>query len=100
LEELPGLEQIYQEYRSDTLKIFAINRDVDLADVQFIRNSLGLTFDMLRGKGTSVSSDYHLRGVPTTLIVDRTGKVFYFKEGYSGASDLDKIRQKLNQLFQ
>jgi peroxiredoxin len=97
--ELPGLEQIYKEYESDTLKIFAINRDDDLAQIQFVRNDLRLTFDLLRGKDASVSSDYHLRGVPTTLIVDRTGRVHYFKEGYKGASDLDKFREKLNELF-
>ncbi|KPL00074.1 MAG: hypothetical protein AMJ90_08850 [candidate division Zixibacteria bacterium SM23_73_2] len=97
--ELPGLEQIYQEYKSDTLKIFAINRYDELSTIQFIRNKLKLTFDLLRGKGTSVSTDYHLLGTPYTFIVDQTGKVYYYKMGYGGASDLDKFRQKLNELY-
>lgn len=100
MQELPGLEQIYQEYSSDTLKIFAIDPYDELSTIQLARNNLGLTFDLLRGKGTSVASDYNIHAYPTTLIVDRTGKVYYFKVGYGGASDLAIIRQKLNQLFQ
>jgi len=94
------LEQIYQEYSSDTLKIFAINPFDELSDIQLVKNELGLTFNLLRGKGTSVATNYHITDYPTTLIVDRTGKVYYYRVGYSGGSDLAKIRQELNQLFQ
>jgi len=93
------LEQIYQEYLPDTLKIFAIDPLDELSDIQLTRNELGLTFNLLRGKGSKVATDYHITDYPTTLIVDRTGKVHYYKEGFSGGSDLARIRQELNQLF-
>ena len=100
MQELPGLEQIYQEYIPDTLRIFAVNTLEDLLTIAWVRSQLGLTFALLKGQGTSVVFDYHISGVPFTLIVDRTGRVYYYKLGYTGGVDLITIRQKLNQLFQ
>jgi thiol-disulfide isomerase/thioredoxin len=96
---LSGLEDIYKDYPIDTLKIFAIDPLDELSEIQYAKNSLGLTFDLLRGKGSSVVYDYHLSTYPTTMIIDRTGKVYYRKEGYSGGIDFNSIRLKLNQLF-
>jgi len=94
-----GLEEIYKDYYSNTLKIFAIDPLDELSEIQSVKNSLGLTFDLLRGKGSSVAYDYHISTYPTTMIIDRTGKVYYYKVGYSAGVDLNNIRQKLNQLF-
>ena len=99
MELLSDLQQIYRDYSLDTLKIFAIDPSDEFAYIQFVKNSLGLTFDLLRGKGFSVVYDYHISTYPTTMIIDRTGKVYYYKVGYSAGVDLNNIRQKLNQLF-
>jgi thiol-disulfide isomerase/thioredoxin len=102
--ELPYLQQLYSEYSSDSLKLFALNyRDLDGFDIiSQTRNDLGLSFTLLKDIGGTVKSDYKPLGTPLTIIIDRSGKIHYYMLGFE-QSKADQImavfRQKLNELF-
>lgn len=102
--ELPYLQQLYSEYSADSLKLFGINYEDGLEIIQQKRTELGLGFTLLRGAGTPVKTDYGIIGTPVTIIIDRSGKIYYYRLGFS--DQVDKIqqemtlyRQKLNELF-
>lgn len=104
--ELPCLQQLYTEYSLDGLKIFGINYEDDFDIIRQKRNELRLTFILLKGFGTTVKSDFEVIGTPVTLIIDRSGKIYYYKLGFYRPEEQDKIkkemdkwRQKLNELF-
>lgn len=102
--ELPCLQQLYSEYSSDSLKLFGINYEDSLDVIQQKRTELGLGFTLLRGAGTTVKSDFGIVGTPVTIIIDRNGKIYYYKLGFTDQADkiqqeMTIFRQKLNELF-
>jgi thiol-disulfide isomerase/thioredoxin len=104
MEELPYLQLLYTEYSSDSLKIFGINYEDDFDIIQQKRNELRLTFILLKGSDTTVKSDFEVTGTPVTIIIDRSGKIYYYRLGFSDKPDeiqniMNTFRQKLNEVF-
>jgi thiol-disulfide isomerase/thioredoxin len=104
LVELPYLQELYSEYASDSLKILGINYEDDFDIIEQKRNELGLTFFLLKGVESTVKSDLEITGTPVTIILDRSGKIHYYKLGFSDQPDriqqqMSIFRQKLNELF-
>jgi len=102
--ELPYLQQLYTEYSSDSLKIFGINYEDAFDIIRQKRGELELTFILLKGADTTVKSDFELIGTPVTIIIDRSGEIYYYKLGFSDKPDeiqniMNIFRQKLNELF-
>jgi thiol-disulfide isomerase/thioredoxin len=103
MEELPHLQEIYTEYRSDSLIIFGINYGGDFGQEGFdvirrIRDEKQLDFILLKGAGTDVKSDYGVTSTPVTIILDRGGKIYYYIVGFYSPLP-GKLRQKLDELF-
>ncbi|HVP35546.1 MAG TPA: redoxin domain-containing protein, partial [Terriglobales bacterium] len=102
--ELPYLQQLYSEYSSDTLELFALDYlDADGFDIiSQTRSNLGLSFTLLKDAGGTVKSVYNPLGTPLTIIIDRSGKIHYYALGFE-QSKADQImgvyRQELNELF-
>ncbi len=102
--ELPYLQLLYSEYSSDSLQVFGINYEDDFDIIRQKRSELGLAFTLLKGFGASVKGDFEVIGTPVTIIIDRSGKIYYYKLGFTDDLDkikkeMDKFRQKLNELF-
>ena len=103
MKELPHLQDIYDEYLSDTLIIFGINYGGNFGQEGFdvirrIRDEKELDFILLKGVGTDVKSDYQVTGTPVTIILDRGGKIYFYADVW-GSSLPGKLRQKLDELF-
>ena len=102
--ELPYLQQLYTEYASDSLKIMALNYEDDFDVISQKRNELDLNFVLLKDEGGAVKSDFGVVGTPVTMIIDRSGKIFYYVLGFPDEPDriekeMLKYREKLNEIF-
>lgn len=83
--EMPSMEKLYQAYRDRGLTILAISNDVSGKSVvePFVRDR-GLTFPILLDPEGGVFLQYGVRGLPTSYVVDRKGRVV---SGEIGARD-------------
>ena len=75
--EMPSLEKLYQANREAGLVILAVNttyQDSEAEAAAFVAE-YGLTFPVPLDRTGAVSRAYLLRGLPTTLFVDRAGVV-------------------------
>ncbi len=104
LVELPYLQQLDSTYSSDSLKIFALNYQDDFDKIQEKRNELGLTYTLLKDIGGAVKTDFGVTSTPVTIILDRSGKIYYYKVGFSDRPDkieqtMTIFKQKLDELF-
>lgn len=102
--ELPYLQYLHDEYSSDSLKIFALNYEDDFDFIRQKRSEFDLDFILLRDVGGAVKTGYKLPGTPVTIILDRSGKIYHYKLGFSDQPDkiqkiMDKFRANLNELF-
>lgn len=74
--EMPLLQQ-YGERYSDDLVILAVNNGEPADQVEVFVRELDLTLPVLLDPEEAVTQLYRVRGFPTTLFIDRNGKIRY-----------------------
>jgi peroxiredoxin len=98
--EMPHLNRIADKYRSSGLVLLGINVDDDARNAADLAAKLGVKFPVLFDTDKKVSKLYDLNSMPSTLVIDRNGRVRYLHRGYQdGYEDLyDKqIRDLLKE---
>lgn len=74
--EMPAIERLYRKYKARGLEIVAVSLDQGGAEeVRAFAGKLGLTFPILLDPGHEARALYKVRGLPTTYLVDRKGRV-------------------------
>ena len=69
------IQPVYRRYRDQGLVILAVNVRQDRATAERFINKLGICYDILLDLDGSVARAYGVSGLPTTFIVDRTGRL-------------------------
>ena len=98
--EMPHLNRIADKYRSSGLVLLGVNVDDDVKNASDVAGKLGVKFPVLLDTDKKVSRLYDLNSMPSTLVIDRSGRVRYLHRGYQdGYEDLyDKqIRDLLKE---
>lgn len=77
--EIPSMERLYQQVKAEGFKVIAINQMEDADDVFAFTGQLAIdpTFEILFDSTSEVSQDYAVRGLPTTYLIDKKGKIRY-----------------------
>jgi peroxiredoxin len=74
--EMPGIEQVYREFRSKGFAVLAVSSDPEGAAVtRPYRDSLGLTFTIAHDPEMLVGRLYGVRSLPVTFMVNREGVI-------------------------
>lgn len=81
-EEMPHLSRLYEKYRASGFTVLAINIDEDPGKAARLAQQLGMRFPVLLDTGKQVSRTYDLSAMPSTVLVDRDGRVRYVHRGY------------------
>ena len=96
----PALNKLYEKYRSSGFVLLGVNVDDDTRQAAGVADKLGVKFPVLPDADKRVSRQYDLSAMPSTVLIDRDGKVRYLHRGYqSGYEDTyDKqIRELLKE---
>ena len=77
--ELPSMEALYQTFKDDDFTILAINQWETPDHVFAYMGQLDVfpNFPILFDRDSSVSQAYSVKGLPTTVLIDRRGRVVY-----------------------
>jgi thiol-disulfide isomerase/thioredoxin len=95
-ESLPFYEELNKRYGSQGLQILAVSVDDEVTDAsEFVANKK-FSFQFLWDKNRELSKRLKLQAVPTTLILDRNGKVLYREQGFVKSTKV-KIEQELSK---
>jgi len=75
-EEAPALKQVYDKYR-DRFELYAVNvtRQDRMADVRAFVKQNGFKFPVLLDKEGKAAEMYRILFVPTSFLIDRSGKL-------------------------
>ena len=80
--EAPGLEQTSKSYRDRGVRFLGVDeRDNDAAGRAFV-DEFGLTYPSADDPAGSLADDYEIFGMPTTFIIDASGRIRYRFIGY------------------
>lgn len=79
IREMPSMERLHLQVDADNFKVIAVNQMEDADEVFAFTGQLEVdpTFEILFDTTSSVSQDYAVRGLPTTYLIDKKGKIRY-----------------------
>ncbi len=99
VEELPSLESAWQRYRQQGLVVLAVSdEETDVVTSFLERLPTDITFPLLIDRDMKSGNRWKIRGLPTTVIIDRSGDVYWRAEGQLDFSALD-VNEKLLALL-
>jgi peroxiredoxin len=81
-QEMPQLDRLYQKYKSSGFVLLGVNVDEDVLKATDVAAKLGVSFPVLLDTDKAVSKLYDLSTMPSTVLIDRDGKVRYVHRGY------------------
>ena len=97
-QEMPHLNRLYDKYKASGFVLLGVNVDDDAGNAQAVATKLGVRFPVLLDSDKLVSKLYDLSTMPSTVLIDRDGKVRFVHRGYlSGYEDVyeKQIRELL-----
>jgi peroxiredoxin len=92
-QEMPLLNQMYQKYQASGFTLLGVNVDDDSKNAATVVGKLGVSFPVLLDSEKKVSKLYDLNSMPSTLIIDRDGRVRYVHRGYQSGYEATYEKQ-------
>ncbi|MEO8310058.1 MAG: TlpA disulfide reductase family protein [Caldimonas sp.] len=97
-QEMPQLNRLYEKYKSSGFMLLGVNVDDDVAKAAEVAAKLGVTFPVLLDTEKTVSKLYDLSTMPSTVLIDREGKVRYVHRGYLAGYE-DNYEKQIRELL-
>lgn len=85
-EEIPHLNKLHEAFDPYDFELLGINLDEDQSKAIHLAKKLDVNFPVLFDENKDVSKSFDIKAMPTTIIIDRAGKIRHvnrgFKKGY------------------
>ena len=75
MKEMPEVQATFEQYKSQSFQVVAVNFGESNATAQTIVDRFGLTFPVLMDRRGNVAADYRVLGLPLSFFVDGKGVV-------------------------
>jgi cytochrome c biogenesis protein CcmG/thiol:disulfide interchange protein DsbE len=96
-EEAEDLQAVYEQYKDKGVVFLGVNwTDIEGDALNYLKR-FGITFANGPDLGTKIGPLYRLTGVPETYVIDREGKVQYFKASPISVAELSGVIDRLLQ---
>jgi peroxiredoxin len=92
-QEMPHMNRLYEKYRASGFVLLGVNVDEDPKNAASVAAKLGVRFPVLLDTDKKVSKLYELATMPSTVIIDRDGRVRYVHRGYLDGAELTYEKQ-------
>jgi peroxiredoxin len=99
-QEMPLLESIYKKYNKMGFTLIGVNVEPDSNAANEWLKATPVSFPILYDKDSKVSKLYDVAGMPSTVIIDRSGKLRKLHRGYKPGDEneyLDSIRALIRE---
>ena len=80
--EMPVLQTFHSKYKSLGVSVWGVNVEQENQAGRDFLADLDLSFPIFFDSSNKISASYQVEAMPTTVIVDRSGKVRYVFRGY------------------
>ena len=92
-EEMPRLDTLYQKYRKSGFVLLGVNVDDDPRTALATAAKLNVSFPVLLDTDKKVSKLYDLNTMPSTVVIDRDGKMRFLTRGFHAGTERDYEQQ-------
>ncbi|MBK8186996.1 MAG: TlpA family protein disulfide reductase [Cellvibrio sp.] len=97
-QEMPLLDAMSQRYSAAGFVLLGIDVEEDNTDAKKIVKDLKISYPILFDTENKVSKLYSVETMPTTVMVDKKGKIRFINHGYK-AGDENKYRDQIRELI-
>ena len=91
--EFPLLDQIYKKYKAAGFTLVGVNVEPDAKDAESFIARTPVSFPILFDKDSAVSKQYHVSGMPTTVLIDRKGVLRWVHRSYVPGDENEYLNQ-------
>jgi cytochrome c biogenesis protein CcmG, thiol:disulfide interchange protein DsbE len=95
----PWLNELQKKYGKDGFEVVGVNVDAKKADADSFLAATPAEFTVLLDPEGKVANTYELQGMPSSYIIDRSGKVFLAHRGFKDG-EAAELEGKIKQLLQ
>ena len=96
-QEMPHLENIHQEYADYGFTLLGINVDEKQEQAEKLLAQIPVSFPILFDPSSSVSKQYNVDAMPTTILIDRDGNLRHLHRAYRPGFE-DMYRNEIKAL--
>jgi peroxiredoxin len=99
-QEMPLLESIYKKYNRFGFTLLGVNVEPDSKAADEWLKETPVSFPILYDRDSKVSKLYEVAGMPSTVIIDRSGKLRMLHRGFKPGDEneyLDSIRALMRE---
>jgi thiol-disulfide isomerase/thioredoxin len=95
----PVMEELHQRYKERGLVIVAVNVDEKAADMEAFLKKRSASFAVVRDAEHKLVSAVNVKAMPTSFILDGTGKVRFMHNGFRGEETKRKYIEQIESLL-
>jgi peroxiredoxin len=92
-QEFPILDQIHRKYRPLGFTMLGVNVEPDTAEAERFLAQTPVGFPILFDRTNVVTKQYGVSGMPTTILVDRKGRVRWLHRAYRPGDESEYVSQ-------
>ncbi|MDJ0882268.1 MAG: TlpA disulfide reductase family protein [Gammaproteobacteria bacterium] len=96
--EMPLMNDLYNKYEKLGFVILGVNVEQELQLAKSFLSDTPVDFPILFDSSNKVSKAYDVIAMPTTVMIDRNGKIRYIHKGYK-AGDEKKYKKMVKKLI-
>lgn len=99
-QEMPVLDQLHKRYEEAGFAVLGVNVEGSRAPAEKIAKEANVSFPVLIDAKQKISKEYDLEAMPSTVVVDRDGKIRYIHRGYKPGDEtkyLEVVKQLISE---
>jgi len=95
----PAMEKLNQEYEKKGLTIVAVSVDEKRENMEHFLKEMKVSFATVRDAQQKLVAAADVQAMPTSFLIDRTGKVRFVHDGFYGDQTVKKYHEEIEQLL-
>lgn len=95
----PELEKLYRAYRDRGFVLLAVSVDEDPAAMREFLDRHSVSFAVVRDKNQLLVRAAGIESMPTSLLVDRSGKIRKVHNGFHGDKTVEALKREIEELL-
>ncbi len=99
-QEMPLLSELHDKYKALGFTVLGVNVEQDSDEAKKLLKEMPVTFPVLFDNDSTVSKQYDVIAMPSTVLVDRDGKMRYLHKGYKPGEEaiyLEMVRSLIRE---
>ena len=99
-QEMPLLSELHDKYKALGFTVLGVNVEQDSGDAKKLLEDMPVSFPVLFDNDSTVSKQYDVVAMPSTVLVDRNGRMRYLHKGYKPGEEeiyLEMVRSLIRE---